>query len=75
MKLEIELFRDNDVGQWGYGVPAMSIVGTGCRDREAAEANALDAISFALEAQGDPSPADSIVVEYEVKLTKSPQAN
>ena len=75
MKLEIELYRDDEVGHWGYSVPAMSIVGTGCRDREAAEAGALDAIGFALEAQGDHRPADSLVVEYEVKLTKSSQAS
>lgn len=74
MKLEIELFRDNEMGQWGYTIPVLSIVGTGCRDREAAEDGALDAVRFALGSQRCPSPDDSVMVEYEVRLTKSPLA-
>lgn len=75
MKLEIELFRDDEAGQWGYAVPALSIIGTGCRGREDAEKSALDAISFALESHGDPRTEETQVVEYEVRLTKSSQAS
>lgn len=63
MKLAIELYRDDEVGQWGYSVPTLSIVGTGCRNRDAAEAGAIDAIRVALESPGSPRPVDSLVVE------------
>jgi predicted RNase H-like HicB family nuclease len=75
MKLEVELYKDAEMGQWGYSVPALSIVGTGCETRDEAEDEAMGAIRFALETSEDDRLPGSVVVEYEVTLIRSPQAS
>ena len=30
-QLRVEIFYDHEVDLWGYSVPVLSIVGTGCR--------------------------------------------
>ena len=50
--LRVELFFDEEAGNWHYRVPALHINGGGTPTRENAERDALSAIAFALE--GDP---------------------
>ena len=50
--LRVELFHDDEAGNWHYRVPAMHINGGGMGTREEAERDCLEAIDFAL--QGDP---------------------
>src|SRR5260221_13931905 len=47
--LRVELFWDEEAGNWHYRVPALHINGGGTATREDAEREALSAISFALE--------------------------
>jgi len=54
--LRVELFFDEEAGNWHYRVPALHINGGGSPTRAAAERDCLDAIAFALE--GDPSECD-----------------
>jgi hypothetical protein len=73
MKLRVEFFRDEEVGQWGYSVPALSIVGTGCRNREEAEEFVIEAIKFVLEDEGRGAEAagqETGVTTFEVELTR-----
>jgi hypothetical protein len=55
--LRVELFFDEEVGNWHYRVPALHINGGGTSTREDAEQDCLSAIAFALE--GDPRDYDS----------------
>lgn len=71
MKLKVELFQDEETGQWGYDVPALNIIGTGCLTREDAEKYALEAIEFALEAEDDEPPEGAEVITYEVQIAKA----
>ena len=71
MKLKIELVQDIETGYWGYDVPALSIVGTGCKSRADAEKYALEAIEFTLEAEDDDSPEGAEVLTYEVQIAKA----
>ena len=48
----VELFFDEEAGNWHYRVPARHINGGGTPTRGDAERDALSAIAFALE--GDP---------------------
>lgn len=48
-QLRVEIFYDHEVDMWGYSVPVLSIVGTGCKTRQDAERYVLDAIEFTLE--------------------------
>ena len=50
--LRVELFHDDEAGNWHYRVPALHINGGGTTTREEAEQDCLVAINFAL--QGDP---------------------
>jgi hypothetical protein len=55
--LRVELFFDEEVGNWHYRVPALHINGGGTSTREDAEQDCLSAIALALE--GDPRDYDS----------------
>ena len=71
MKLQVELFYDNEVNQWGYTVPSLSIVGTGCNSREEAERFALEAVELTLESGDEDFSDDSEVVTYDVQIAKA----
>ena len=68
MRLHVQLFRDVETDQWGYDVPAMSIVGTGCTSRADAERQALAAIEFALENSGETASEGAETIAYDVNL-------
>lgn len=70
-KLRVEIFYDHEVNLWGYGVPVLAIVGTGCKTREDAERYALEAIEFVLEEEIDELAEGAEVVTYELTLTKA----
>ncbi len=55
--LRVELFFDEEAGNWHYRVPALHINGGGTPTREDAERDCLSAIAFALE--GDPRDYDT----------------
>ena len=55
--LRVELFFDEEAGNWHYRVPALHINGGGTATREDAEHDALSSIAFALE--GDPQDYDT----------------
>ena len=55
--LRVELFFDDDAGNWHYRVPALHINGGGTPTREDAERDCVSAIAFALE--GDPGDYDT----------------
>ena len=46
MQVAIELFYDDEADAWGYTVPALNIVGTGCLRREDALRYAEESIGF-----------------------------
>jgi len=54
--LRIELFFDDEAGNWHYRVPALHINGGGLPSRDDAEQDCVSAIAFALE--GDPADYD-----------------
>jgi hypothetical protein len=55
--LRVELFHDDETGNWHYRVPTLHINGGGTATREEAEQDCLAAINFAL--QGDPRDYDT----------------
>ena len=55
--LRVELFHDDEAGNWHYRVPALHINGGGTATREEAERDSRAAIEFAL--QGDPRDYDT----------------
>ena len=55
--LRVELFFDEEAGNWHYRVPALHINGGGTPTREDAERDCLSAVAFALE--GDPRDYDT----------------
>lgn len=55
--LRVELFFDQEAGNWHYRVPALHINGGGTTTRAEAERECLMAIAFALE--GDPRDYDA----------------
>ena len=55
--LRVEMFFDEEAGDWHYRVPALHINGGGTTTREEAESECLSAITFALE--GDPRDYDT----------------
>lgn len=71
MQLKVELFHDKDTGQWGYDVPALSIIGTGCTSREEAERFAVQAIEFTLESGDEELSQDSEVLTYDVRIARA----
>ena len=70
-KLSVEIFYDHEVGLWGYGVPVLSIVVTGCKTREDAERYVLEAIEFTLEEEIDDLAEGAEVLTYELTLIKA----
>lgn len=74
MKLHVELFYDNEVDQWGYTVPALSIVGTGCNSREDAERFAVEAIQEVIESGDEEIGDGGEVITFDVKLTPVAEA-
>lgn len=75
MKLPMELYPDEGTGQWGYAVPALSIVGTGCRDKAEARRLGYEAIETALQADSDRRSPDAEVVLFEVELRPAAEAS
>ena len=69
MKLAMEVFPDGSTGQWGYEVPALSIIGTGCRDKDEARRLGYEAIETALQVNGDQHSPDAEVVLFDVELS------
>lgn len=74
MKLHVELFYDNEVNQWGYTVPALSVVGTGCKSREDAERFAVEAIQEVIESGDEEFAEGAEVVTFDVQITLVAQA-
>lgn len=70
--LRVELFHDDDVGNWHYRVPALHINGGGTATREEAEQDCLAAISFAL--QGDPPDYDTDAETLTMDISVAPAA-
>lgn len=69
-RLTVEFFYDHEVDLWGYVVPVLNIVGTGCKTRSDAERYVIDAIEFTLETDEAEDP-DSEVVTYDVQIAKA----
>lgn len=70
-QLKVEVFYDHEVALWGYSVPVLNIIGTGCLSRQDAERYVLDAIRFALEEDVDDLAEGAEIVTYELTLTKA----
>jgi hypothetical protein len=71
MQLKVELFYDNEVNQWGYTVPALSILGTGCNSREEAERFAVEAIQDVIESGAEEIEEDADVMTLDVQIAKA----
>ena len=71
MQLKVELFFDNEVNQWGYTVPALSILGTGCNSREDAELFAIEAIQDVIESGDEEIEEDAEVMTLDVQIAKA----
>ena len=71
--LRVELFFDDEAGNWHYRVPALHINGGGTPTREDAERDCLSAIAFALE--GDPrdydTDAETLAFDVNVRQQRS----
>jgi hypothetical protein len=70
--LRVELFHDDEAGNWHYRVPALHINGGGAATREEAERDSLAAISFAL--QGDPRDYDTEAEAVTFDVSVAPAA-
>jgi hypothetical protein len=70
--LRVELFHDDEAGNWHFRVPALHINGGGTATREEAERDCLAAISFAL--QGDPRDYDGDAEAITLDVTVAPAA-
>ena len=70
--LRVELFWDEEAGNWHYRVPALHINGGGTATREDAERESLSAIAFALE--GDPREFDPSAQAVTVDVRVAPAA-
>jgi hypothetical protein len=55
LRLRIEYFLDPEARNWNFRVPALAIIGGGCKDRQEAERHALEAIQQALAEEGTAS--------------------
>jgi hypothetical protein len=71
MQLKVELFYDNEVNQWGYTVPALSILGTGCDSRQDAERFAIEAIQDVIESGDEDIEDDAEVMTLDVQIAKA----
>jgi hypothetical protein len=70
--LRVELFWDEEAGNWHYRVPALHINGGGTATREEAEQESLAAIGFALE--GDPRDYDPSAEAVTLDVSVAPAA-
>jgi hypothetical protein len=70
--LRVELFHDDEAGNWHYRVPALGIIGGGTATREQAEHDCLAAIRFAL--QGNPRDYDPDAETVTFDVTVAPAA-
>jgi hypothetical protein len=70
--LRVELFFDEEAGNWDYRVPALHINGGGTSSREDAEQECLSAIAFALE--GDPRDYDTDAESITFDVNVAPAA-
>lgn len=70
-QLRIEICYDHEADLWGYSVPVLSIIGTGCLTREDAERFVLDAIEFAIEEEVDDPHEGADVITYDVRIAKA----
>lgn len=66
--LRVEIFYDHEVDLWGYSVPVLSIIGTGCKTREDAARYVLDAVEFVLEEEIDEAAEGSEILTYDVRI-------
>ena len=64
--LRVELFFDEEAGNWHYRVPALHINGGGTPTRQDAERDCLSAVAFALE--GDPRDYDTDALTLDVNV-------
>ena len=71
MQLKVELFFDNEVNQWGYTVPALSILGTGCNSREEAERFAVEAIQDVIESGDEEIEDNAEVMTLDVQIARA----
>jgi hypothetical protein len=74
MKLAMEIFFDDESRQWGYAVPAFSIVGTGCRSNEEARRLGYEAIRAALETALPQASPNAEVVLFDVEVKPAAEA-
>lgn len=72
IELRVELFYDDEAGNWHYRVPALHIIGGGTATREEAERDCLAAIDFALA--GDPADYDDAMDAVAFKVQVTPAA-
>jgi len=70
--LRVELFHDDEAGNWHYRVPALQINGGGTATREEAERDCLAAINFVL--QGDPRDYDTDAETITFEVSVAPAA-
>jgi hypothetical protein len=70
--LRVELFFDEEAGNWHYRVPALYINGGGTSTPEDAERDALSAVAFALE--GDPRDYDTDAETLTLDVNVAPAA-
>jgi hypothetical protein len=70
--LRVELFHDDEAGNWHYRVPALRINGGGTGTREEAKRDCLEAIDFAL--QGDPRDYDTDAEAITLVVSVAPAA-
>jgi hypothetical protein len=75
MKLAMEIFFDEETKQWGYAVPALSIVGTGCRNREEAHDFGYQAIRAVLEGAPPQASPSAEVVLFDVEVSPAAEAS
>jgi hypothetical protein len=71
-QLRVELFHDDEAGNWHYRVPALHINGGGTATREEAERDCLAAVEFAL--QGDPHDYDPDADAVTLQVSVAPAA-
>ena len=69
-KLKVEIFHDHEVDLWGYSVPVLNIIGTGCLTREDAGRYVVEAIEFTLEEEPT-EDLDADVISYDVQIAKA----
>jgi hypothetical protein len=74
MRLAMEVFLDEETRQWGYAVPALSIVGTGCRSKDEARRLGYEAIGEVLEAEPQPASPGAEIIMFDVEVTPATEA-